>query len=755
MVQLPLLVLLTTPAAGSPVGVSAGCQQRLQDGGFEATTSSPWSEASSNGLQIICTPGSCGTGGGSVGPRGGIHWAWIGGISGVLEKGSVSQTLTLPLGSAELSLWLWIGASSGNGQDRLQVLLDDTAYTTIFEGDPGYTGGYEEVLLDVSALANGASHTVKIEGTTHGNGVTNFSVDDVSLVSCPPPTPVVSVGDAAVDETDATVSADFVVTLSNPSSQQVSVSYATGPAPSGTPATLGLDYQPATGTLSFAAGETMATLSVDVLGDDSDEPDESFAVNLSNPVNASLGDAQGVATISDDDPPPGLSLGDASTPEGDSGTRDALFTLSLSVASGYDVTVSYSTFNGTAVAGADYVASMGTLTLPAGAASITLAVPVLGDTLDEVDEQFALTLSGAVNASLADATGAGSIVDDDGPGVSINDASVAEGDAGNTSAVFSVRLSAPSPQVVSVGYAASDGTAVAGLDYVAVSGTLSFAPGLTLRTLAVPVIGDVLDEADETFHVALSNPVDASLADAFGLGRILDDDGVAIVLDGELVHGSDRREDLAALPGPVPDQDVFLLEQPPRSSFEIVVDGGSGDIGAGSGPLLQRLDPDMSTPVQDSVPIGAGISRSLRVENSQDVPVTDYIRVRSAGCASNCDPGDVYRIRAWETTASVARFNNVGSQLTLLLIVNPTPDPVSGRVWFWDGSGALLTDLTLALAGRATQVVNTSVVPGLEGAAGAITVSHDGPYGALVGKAVSLEPATGFSFDTPLLPRPR
>jgi hypothetical protein len=321
--------------------------------------------------------------------------------------------------------------------------------------------------------------------------------------------------------------------------------------------------------------------------------------------------------------------------------------------------------------------------------------------------------------------------------------------------VFSVRLSSASVQPVSVLYQASDGTAVDGLDYAAVSGTLTFAPGVTLRTLSVPVIGDVLDEPDETFHVALTGAVDAVVADAFGLGRILDDDLGPILLDGELVHGSSRWENLEALPGPVVDRDVFLLEEPPHSSFEIVVDGVSGDIGSGSGPLLQRLAPDMLTVVQDSVPAGAGASRSLRIQNLQDVPVTDYVRVQSAGCGIGCDVADVYRIRAWETTTAIARFNNTGSQGTVLVLANAEPIALTGTAWFQDTSGALLDSVTFSLPANGTLVLPTTAIPTLAGKGGAITVSHNAPYGALQGKAVAVEAGTGLTFETPLVTRAR
>ena len=98
----------------------------------------------------------------------------------------------------------------------------------------------------------------------------------------------------------------------------------------------------------------------------------------------------------------------------------------------------------------------------------------------------------------------------------------------------------------------------------------------------------------------------------------------------------------------------------------------------------------MTTVAQDSVPIGTGFSRSLRMENQQSVPVTDYIRVRSTGCSTSCDAADVYRIRAWETTNSIARFNNSGSQSTVMVLSNPSLQTTFGNVWFWDDTGALL-----------------------------------------------------------------
>ena len=226
--------------------------------------------------------------------------------------------------------------------------------------------------------------------------------------------------------------------------------------------------------------------------------------------------------------------------------------------------------------------------------------------------------------------------------------------------------------------------------------------------------------------------------------------------DGELVHGTDEVYDLAALPGPVADEDVFRINQKPYSSYEIVVDATSGDIGAGSGPLLEKLGADGTTVLQNSAPVGTGSSRSLRWRNTSAQEVEgETIRVRSAGCTTDCGPDDIYRIRAYETTYSIPRFNNAGTQVTVLVLQNPTNYPISGDAYFRVSSGILVATVPFNLGPKAALVLNTATVPGASGVSGAVTVAHDGRYGDLSGKSVALEPATGFSFDSPLVLRAR
>jgi aryl-phospho-beta-D-glucosidase BglC (GH1 family) len=210
--------------------------------------------------------------------------------------------------------------------------------------------------------------------------------------------------------------ATFTVTLSRPSSQAVTVAFATV---DGT-VKQGQDYTPVSGTLTFAPGETQKTIAVPLLGDTIAEPNETFFVRLSNPTGASVSDGEGMGTVVDDDtvPPPSVTIQDVRVDEGQEGqggTRVAAFTVSLSRASDQAVTVSYATVDGTARAGGDYTAVAGALTFAPGVTSLTVSVPILGDTLVEGDETFRVLLSNPTNASLATAQALGTIVDDDRP----------------------------------------------------------------------------------------------------------------------------------------------------------------------------------------------------------------------------------------------------------------------------------------------------------------------------------------------------
>jgi hypothetical protein len=260
----------------------------------------------------------------------------------------------------------------------------------------------------------------------------------------------------------------------------------------------------------------------------------------------------------------------------------------------------------------------------------------------------------------------------------------------------------------------------------------------------------VLVEGDEAFTVALSSPAGATIADGQATGTVVDDD-LPPAGGQELSHGSVVAQDLSSATGPA-GEDTFRLAQQPRSSYEVVVDGASGDV---SPAALERLAPNLSTVLQTGDAVGTGTGRSLRWMNTSATAVVNQaVRVRSGGCSTDCGPDDGYRVRAWDTTYAVPRFNQSGTQGTVLVVQNRTPRAVSGRVYFWGAAGTLLGESPLALPPRATSVLNVATVSGLAGQSGSITIAHDGGYGALAGKAVALEPATGFSFDSPMTGRP-
>ena len=228
------------------------------------------------------------------------------------------------------------------------------------------------------------------------------------------------------------------------------------------------------------------TIAVKVLGDSFIEPDETFVVNLWGARNAKISDHQGTATITNDDFPV-VTICNTSVVEGDGGTTKAIFTVELNRPSPLETTVDFATSDDSAVAGSDYLPRAGTVTFPPGTTTRTIWVAVVGDTEVEPDETFTIELFNARNAVIEDGRGRGTIENDDFPSLSIGNVSVAEGHIGTTSAVFTVTLSSALSQKATVRYSTANGSANAGSDYTAVSGTLTFLPGVTAQTIAVPV----------------------------------------------------------------------------------------------------------------------------------------------------------------------------------------------------------------------------------------------------------------------------
>ena|SRR2546428_1579466 len=253
--------------------------------------------------------------------------------------------------------------------------------------------------------------------------------------------------------------------------------------------------------------------------------------------------------------------------------------------------------------------------------------------------------------------------------------------------------------------------------------------------------------------LALLGVRSASATDYWDLAT---DNDNGIGTDNELLNGTTQQHDLQ-VNGAVADQDWFVVVNYPRSSYEALVDSTSGDLNLFGAGAFSRLDATGTSVLQAAEYAnpggGTGYSEALRWVNAGTTIVEQFLRVQAPGCTTTCGPEDQYHIRFHETTVSVPRFNNASGQITVLIIQNgtgwPPARPIGGTAFFWDTAGNLLGSSNFSIAPRGALVLNTSTVAGAAGVGGTITVAHDGGYGGLAIKSVALEPATGFSFDTP------
>ncbi|UTI62597.1 hypothetical protein NBH00_14640 [Paraconexibacter antarcticus] len=262
-------------------------------------------------------------------------------------------------------------------------------------------------------------------------------------------------------------------------------------------------------------GGGSASATTKITGDTLDEPDETFTVKLVDSANpATVFDSRTI-TITDDDAPPAISVGDAPAVIEGTGTAGPglVFPVTLSGPSGKAISVPYATSDGSAAAGVDYTATSGTLTIPAGRMTGTITVPVAADAVDEDDEDVNLTLGTPTNATAGTTTAKGAITDDDTATITLSGAAILEGGAGTTTTTNAiVNLSTTSAKPVSVSYTTADGTATAGSDYTAAVGTATVPAGS--RTVAIPVTitGDADVEPGETITVRIKDPVNAAIA---------------------------------------------------------------------------------------------------------------------------------------------------------------------------------------------------------------------------------------------------
>ena len=466
---------------------------------------------------------------------------------------------------------------------------DYTAATdAVLSFGPGVTSNTIRVAIDDDDAEESVTETFSVHLSLTPLGIGGGDLEATGTIRDDDGAARLTIGDASASEGDGSLS--FTVTLAGQSSGSVTVEYATAAAT----ATAGRDYTEASGTLTFAPGDIKKTITVALLDDDVHEGSETFSVSLSDADGAMLEDGTGTGTIVDDDESPLVTIHGSEGPE--NGHLD--FVVTLSTSSEATVSMDYLTDTGIpakpapafalADADSDFVHKEGTLNFAPGETSKTIRVRLLADTLSEAAEAVLVTMSNPVNVGFELREGSdecpwggcnleaccdcGIILDvTPDPTLAVADAEIAE-DGGTLS--FSATLSAESASDVTVSYATSDGTAVAGDDYEAASGVLTFAAGETEREIEVAVLDDSVEEPDESLTLTLSDPVNAVLGDAVAKGTILDDDEAPTAITLSAVPGRVLEDQ-----GPTTVAVTATLDKSPRGQPTTVTVSvaGSGD----------------------------------------------------------------------------------------------------------------------------------------------------------------------------------
>lgn len=403
-----------------------------------------------------------------------------------------------------------------------------------------------------------------------------------------------SINNVSINEgASGTSTLDFTVTLSSASTQVVVLHYETQDGTAVQPT----DYDTASGTLIFNPGELSKTVSVTIQDDTTDENNETFKVVLSAASNAVIVKDQGIGTIVDDDAAPTLSINNINVTESNGGSVQAQFTIAISKVSGRNISVvaqsSTNAGSPTATPGTDYVAlPPTTINIAPGLLTKTVSVTILGDLVDENNEKFAVNLSGAVNATISDNAGIGTIIDNDAaPTISAIAPNVTEGNSGTTAMTFTLSLSAASARNISVQYRTANAAtfpATAGADYVAVPlTTVIFTPGQTTKTVTVTVNGDLLDEDNERIALSLANPVNATLGTVTD-GIIVDDDAAPSlsINDVTVTEGNSGTA-----------QAVFTITLSAPSARSVTVNAATGNGGTPSAIVDIDYQELFSTPI--------------------------------------------------------------------------------------------------------------------------------------------------------------
>ncbi len=374
--------------------------------------------------------------------------------------------------------------------------------------------------------------------TNLDNEIHTFTIVDDDGIN-----PVISVGDASKTEGSA-FSSNATVTLTRTGST-VAASSVTLSTSNGT-ATAGSDYTAASQTVTFAIGETSKTVPVVVLADVVPELDETVKLTLTNPSGATIGTAKATLTIANDDgPPPIVSVADVIVTEGTGGATSATVTVTRTGSLLGSINAQVVTSAGSATSPADFTAAATIVSFAAGQASRTFTVPIVTDGIAEDPELVNLTIANTTGATIGQKTAVVRILDDD-PLIEMQAATEQwlEGASGTSNlTIFVSRSTTLGPNPVSVKLSTANGTAVAPGDFTAVTNqTVNFGAS-TFAFVTVPIKGDSVAEADETFTATISAPSAGAVlgTSVTTTATIINDDGGVPALtigDQSVVEGS-------------------------------------------------------------------------------------------------------------------------------------------------------------------------------------------------------------------------
>ncbi|HWQ91229.1 MAG TPA: Calx-beta domain-containing protein, partial [Clostridia bacterium] len=413
-------------------------------------------------------------------------------------------------------------------------------------GDGEMSKTFTLPIIDDSIVGGSSSLTLRLSGASGGATILPPATTPVTILDNDPG---ITFSSAAYVVAETESSVFLTVFRTNAAMGTTTVKYAT----TNVTALAGTNYGSTSGTLTFANGESIKTFSIPIMDDPRVTGNLSFSVSLFDPsVPAQLLDpSTTVVNITDSDP--GITFvstnsfvytnfdstlsTNAAFAAVKSGTN-VLITVLRSNANTGIVTVNYATSNRTAVAGVDYTATSGLLTFSNGVSLQSFTVPIVNNRLVQGDRAFDINLfNPSTGVQLVAPARATVVITDDISGLQFSAPAYSLAENG-VAATISVLRTSFTNSTVSVNYSTANGTALAGVNYVAATGTLTFTNGEVMKTFTVPVIDNTVVDGDHTVLLSLSDPVGNALLvePSAATLSVLEADGSLIVPAGSAIQ---------------------------------------------------------------------------------------------------------------------------------------------------------------------------------------------------------------------------